>query len=217
MNAVRRRRTIVAMTISVIGILALLVGVGVYGLLRGPSATRNSATPSSSDTIAPTTAAVAEPRPLAPSPHSEVFARTVAARLLTWDTRSSAGPSEWAQVLVDVGDDEEVAGLASDVRAYLPSPEQWEQISTYGTRQWLTIGSVRVPDSWATAVAQAAPGQLPPGAIAYTIAGIRHRAGTWADQPTTTESAVTFTVFIACPRAEDCRLLRLSRLDEPLG
>ncbi|MFB7893679.1 hypothetical protein ACFC1I_15885 [Microbacterium sp. NPDC056044] len=141
----------------------------------------------------------------------------MALTLFRWDTRGSTGPADWAQALIDVADPEEAAGLASDVRTYLPSIEQWEQLKLYGTRQWLAIRSAEVPEAWATAVAQAAPGQLPPGAIAYTISGVRHREGIWDEAViATTSSEVTFTIFLACPREGDCSLMRLSRLNEPL-
>ena len=215
MNAARRRRTIL-LTVALGVILAALVGVGLYGLLRGPTSTQESTSPTADSTPAAEAMPVAQPRPLPRSREPETLARAAATALFGWDTRSSASSSEWAQVLVDAADADEAAGLAADVRAYLPTIEQWEQLRTYGTRQWLTIDTARVPDAWATAVAQAAPGQLPPGATAYTIVGVRHRAGTWADQPTKTQSRVTFTVFIACADGEACRLLRFSRLDEPL-
>ena len=70
--------------------------------------------------------------------------------------------------------------------------------------------------------AQAAPGQLPRGATAYTITGTRHRAGIWGTEPVEATRPVSFTVFIACaPPAPEfstslCRLLRLSELDNPL-
>ncbi|GAA1996459.1 hypothetical protein GCM10009777_36610 [Microbacterium pumilum] len=198
------------------GILILLIGIGAYGLLRGPASTAPPSTATSSASNPGVAAPVMQPRPLAATARSEVFARSVADSLFRWDTRSSAGPAEWSQPLIDVGDADEAAGLASDVRGYLPTVEQWDQLEMYGTVQRLTIDVIRVPAAWAGAVAQAAPGQLPPGAIAYTISGIRHRNGTWDGEPTTTASEVTFTVFIACPRDQHCRLLRLSRLNEPL-
>jgi len=207
---------IIATMISGAGILAVLVGVGVYGLLRGPESAQTPSAPTGSPTIAPTAAPIAHPQPLPATTDPELFARAAASALFRWDTRGSAGPTEWAQTLIDVGDRDEAAGLASDIRGYLPTVEQWQRLDSYGTRQWLTIDSVRVPVTWASAVAEAAPGQLPPGAIAYTIGGVRHRSGNWDGKPTATAGEARFTVFIACPRAEDCRLLRLSRLNEPL-
>lgn len=211
-----RRRMLIAMTIAGVGIVALLVAIGVYGLLRGTASDPTPSGPSPRATDAPTAASVSHPRPLVVRADSEEFARAAAIALFGWDTRGSAGPSEWAQVLIDVGDPEEVAGLALDIRGYLPTIEQWEQLAAFGTRQRLAIESARIPTAWATAVAQAAPGQLPPGAVAYTITGIRHRDGVWEDETITTRRDVIFTVFVACPRAKECRLLRLSRMNEPL-
>jgi hypothetical protein len=216
MLAQRRRRMLIATVTAGAGILALLVSIGVYGRLWGSASARPTSAPTASATLSPTVAPIAQPRPLTPAADSETFARAASNALFRWDTRGSAGPSEWAQMLIDIGDPEEAAGLASDIRGYLPTIEQWEQLKVYGTRQWLAIDSAHVPAAWATAVTQAAPGQLPPGASAYTITGVRHRDGVWDGEPITTASDVAFTVFVACPRAEACRLLRLSRLNEPL-
>jgi len=125
-------------------------------------------------------------------------------------------------VLSDAADDSEADALASDVRAYLPTAEAWAQLTTYQTRQWLTIDAATVPAAWATAEAQAAPGQLPHGATAYTITGTRHRTGIWGTMPVEATRPVSFTVLIACaPPAREfsaslCHLLRLSELDNPL-
>lgn len=207
---------LIAMVMAGACILALLVAIGVYGLLLGPASARSLSTPTASASAASGAPPVSQPRSVSAGTDSEMFARAAATTLFRWDTRSAAGPAEWAQALINVGDPEEAAGLASDIRGYLPSIEQWEQLRVYGTRQRLTIDSAGVPNAWATALAQAAPGQLPPGAIAYTVSGERRRDGVWDGEPITTSSAVTFTVFVACPRGHDCRLLRLSRLNEPL-
>lgn len=82
-------------------------------------------------------------------------------------------------MLVDVTDASEAPALASDVRGYLPDSQMWQQLSTYGTRQWLDIESVAVPDACATAQQQAAARQIPRGAKAFTLVGTSHRAGTW--------------------------------------
>ncbi len=90
-------------------------------------------------------------------------------------------------------------------------------LRTYGTRQWLTIDEAFVPASWSDAVDQAAPGQLLPGTIAYTITGTRHRAGIVGTQAQETSRPIAFTLFIACePSFDECRLLRLSEVDNPL-
>ena len=68
------------------------------------------------------------------------------------------------------------------------------------------------------AEAQAAPGQLLPGTTAFTVTGIRHRAGHWGENPVETDRPVAFTMFITCqPTFDHCRLLRLSRVDAPLN
>jgi len=111
----------------------------------------------------------------------------------------------------------ETAGLASDVRNYLPTPEAWVQLRQSHPRQWLVVDTAVVPDAWAGAVEQAAPGRLLPGTIAYTVTGIRHRSGIWGTDPVDTSHPVTFTVFVTCaPSFDTCHLLRLSGLDNPL-
>ncbi|WP_228479307.1 hypothetical protein [Microbacterium atlanticum] len=215
MHVQRRRRMVIVTVIVGAFILALLITVGVYGLLRGPASARTDS-PTASATSASVSPSIGQPRALPATTSAATFGHSVALTLFRWDTRGSMGPSDWAQALVEVADPEEAAGLASDVRAYMPSSEQWEQLKLYGTRQWLTIDSAEIPKAWAAAVAQAAPGQLPPGATAYTISGVRHREGIWDDEVIATSSDVRFTVFLACPRAGECRLLRLSRLNEPL-
>lgn len=158
----------------------------------------------------------------------EVFAREVAEALFTWDTTNGYGPADYAQVIADVTASIEADAAASDVRAYLPTPAAWAQLLPHQTRQWLTIDTITIPAAWETAVSQAAAGQLPDGAVAYTITGTRHREGTWGTEPVTTARPVAFTVFLVCtpersaaPPPQDvlvvsCVLLRLSQLDNPL-
>src|SRR5699024_4400990 len=128
------------------------------------------------------------------------FARDVALALFTWDTASGYQPSEYAQVIVDVGDPTgtETAGLAADVRTYLPSPEQWAQLRTHQTSQRLTIDDLYIPATSADAEAHAAPGQLLPGTTAYTVTGTRHREGIWGKEPVESSRPVAFTMFITC-------------------
>lgn len=219
----RRRRLLIA---AIAGGLALLVavGVGIYGLVRGPGATNPDPSPSGTVSVSPTrpTSTPAAPLRLPVTRDAEEFARAVATALFTWDTVSGATPADYAQVLSDAADDSEADALASDVRAYLPTAEAWAQLTTYQTRQWLTIETAVVPEAWETAEAQAAPGQLPHGATAYTIQGTRHRTGIWGTEPVETSRPVSITVFIACaPPAPEftanlCRVLRLSKLDNPL-
>lgn len=224
----RRRRTVLIAVITGGLILLILVGVGVYGLIRGPQtdeavdpvATDSPATMQSADTLSGLEPVVATDEP-------EEFAAEVAEALFTWDTTSGYGPADYARMLADVTADEEADAAASDVRAYLPTAEAWAQLRTHQTRQWLTIDTIEIPAAWEDAVAQAVPGQLPDGAIAYTVTGTRHRTGYWGTDPITTTHDVAFTVFLTCtpeqatapsadPLTETCALLRLSQLDNPL-
>jgi hypothetical protein len=219
----RSRRLLIAAIAGGI-VLLLLVGVGVYGLVRGPADHISHSPATGPATSAPTDGATGHrpgPEKIASTGDPEKFARRVAAGLFAWDTASNSGPADYAQVLIDTGDASELDSLASDVRSYLPTPEAWAQLKTYQARQWLTIDMAEVPKAWETAVEQAAPGQLPAGATAYTITGTRHRSGTWETVPQDAERPVSFTVVIACPRPAPefhgtCSLVRLSGLDNPL-
>jgi len=216
MKFVHRRRLVIAI-ISGGTILLVLIGLGVYGLFRGPASAGPPSEPAAEASAASTpTSSPGQPEPVLMTTDPELFTRSVASALFTWDTRNLAGLSEWAQVLVGVADASEAPALASDVRGYFPDPQMWEQLSTYGTRQWLDIESVTVPDAWATAQQQASPGQIPRGAEAFTVVGTSHRAGTWDTQDLQTDRQVAFTVFIVCPAGKPCSLLRLSQLDHPL-
>lgn len=218
----RRRRLLIAVAACGLALL-ILVGVGIYGLVRGPAAPTDP-TPSER----PSTAAPATPGPtpgaeLAPLDQSlgpEAFAHA----LFTWDTTTGHDPSDYAQVLADAAHGSEADALVADVRAYLPTNEAWAQLRQYATRQWLTIDEVLVPEAWETAVDQAAPGQIPAGAVAYTIEGTRHRDGIWGTDPVEASRAVSFTVFLVCTPptpgrgagSGSCEVLRLSQLDNPL-
>lgn len=223
----RRRRTALITAIAGGLVLLILVGVGIYGLLRGP----DTSAPSPSTTRTAPTPAIAgdtDPRPIVALDGPEEFAAAVADALFTWDTTSGYSPTDYAQELADVTASIEADAAATDVRAYLPTPAAWAQLRTHQTRQWLTIDTIGIPDAWEIAVAQAAPGQLPDGAVAYTITGTRHRDGVWSTEPVTTAHPVTFTVFLTCAvqrsavpppgvgTRETCQLLRLSQLDNPL-
>lgn len=212
-----RRRLLVTVIASGIALL-LVVGWGIYGLLRGPSEPQHPPVSVNTTDASPPNYWQREvgPRPITPSRDPERFARQIANALFTWDTRAAADVSEWAQVIVDVADAEESLAAASDIRSYMPTPTIWQQLRGYGTRQWLVIDSIAVPYAWSTAVVQAQPGQLPPGATAFTVSGTRHRLGTWGEEPVATNRPVAFTVFVACERMEPCRLLRLSQVDNPL-
>ena len=209
--------------------LLILIGIGIYGLLRGPD-TPAPAPSETTTTTAPTpnVSAGTGPGPVAALGGPEAFAREIAVALFTWDTTSGYGPADYAQPLADVTASLEADAAASDVRSYLPTPSAWSQLRTHQTRQWITIDTIEVPAAWEIAVQQAAPGQLPDGAVAYTVTGTRHREGTWNTEPVTTARPVAFTVFLTCapehatappPRdglSVSCELLRLSQLDNPL-
>ena len=225
----RRRRTVLIATIVGGLILLLLIGVGVYGLIRGPQTTEpDDPTPTDGPTATSPTLVPAEPEPVVALRGPEDFAVAVAEALFTWDTSSGYGPADYAQMLADVTADTEADAAASDVRAYLPAPEAWAQLRTHQTRQWHTIDTIEIPAAWEEAVAQAAPGQIPDGTVAYTITGTRHRTGYWGTDPVTTTHPVAFTVFLTCapernpapapadPITDTCLLLRLSQLDNPL-
>lgn len=221
-----RRRLLIAAAGGGLALL-LLVGVGIYGLVRGP-ATPTTPTPNERPsstapvTSAPTPGAELEPldQHLAP----EAFARTVAEALFTWDTTTGLAPSAYAQALADAAHGSEADAFAGDIRAYLPTNDAWTQLRTYATRQWLTIDEVFVPEAWETAVDQAAPGQIPAGAVAYTIEGTRHREGIWGTDPVEASRPVSFTVFLVCTPptpsrgtgSGECEVLRLSQPDNPL-
>ncbi|MFE5671688.1 hypothetical protein ACFQ58_08765 [Agromyces sp. NPDC056523] len=216
MFALHRRRVTIAASVGA-GLLLVLVAVGVVGLVRGaePAAepervAHESSAPASSPTP------VVRPRPIADTTDPKRFARAVTRALFSWDSRYPGGVSEWAQVVVDVADADEASAVAADVREYLPSPEYWARLADYGTRQWIDVESVVVPNTWSTALAQAAPGQIPADATAFTIVGVSRRAGTWGDEEMRTKRRVAFTLFVACPSSDPCVLLRLSRLDSPL-
>ena len=222
----RRRRLLIAATAGGLALL-LLVGVGIYGLVRGPAAPTNPAPGERPSTTAPMTPAPtsdAELEPLDQRLGPEAFARAVAEALFTWDTTTGLTPSDYAQVLADAAHGSEADAFAGDVRAYLPTNDAWAQLRTYATRQWLTIDKVFVPNVWETAVDQAAPSQIPAGAIAYTISGTRHREGFWGTDPVEASRPVSFTVFLVCTPPTPgrgtgsglCEVLRLSQLDNPL-
>ena len=156
---------------------------------------------------------------LEPTADPKAFAVLVAQALFDWDTTVAVPLTEYTNRLVTVADPtgESSPGLVADVAGYLPTAAAWADLRAYSTRQWLTVESLKVPTLWSRAKAEAGPDGLLPGTAAYTITGIRHRAGIWEDEPVASEHDVAFTVFIVCgPSYPDCRLLRLSRLDEPL-
>lgn len=213
-NADRPPRRLFIAAAAGAAVLLLLIGVGVYGLLRGPATPHTLATPASpaEETRQPSFT----PRPVPETSNGEAFARSVAERLFRWDTGLEYGPADYMQRLVDVADPAEAPGLAADVRGYFPEASAWGELRQYQTRQWIEVESIVVPADWAAAKAQAGAGQLPPGAIAYTITGTRHRTGVWDGRETSDARPVAFTIFAACTSGDGCRLLRFSAVDQPL-
>lgn len=209
------------MIVTAAALVLVLVGVGVYGLVTGPRTPDPPPATESASPSAPVTPG-GDPRELAPileTDDPEEFARSVATALFAWDTASGLMPLDYTSVLLEVADPTgiEQAGLASDIAGYLPTRDSWTELRKYSTTQHLEITGVFVPEAWAEAVEQAQPGQLQPGTTAYTIEGIRHRAGVWNDEPTESAHQVAFTIFLTCPPDGDpCHLLRLSILDQPL-
>jgi len=154
------------------------------------------------------------------SSEPEEFANLVAHTLFGWDTTDGRSVEAYVNGLVAIADPtgEETPGLVADLAAYLPSPAAWSALREYSTRQWIVIDSLTVPSLWPRAVAEAPPGTLLAGTAAFTVRGVRHRAGVWEGRTVTTEHPVAFTIFVVCaPSYAVCRLLRLSRLDEPLS
>lgn len=218
----RTRRKFIALTVSGV-LLAALVVVGGYGLLFGsrsaPPAEPPVSAPSAPVTPTPPVAPRPVPPRIVPTSDPELFARRIATALFTWDTGAGLVPLDYTSAILEVGDPSghEQAGLASDIASYMPLRNAWVQLREYATTQSIEIESVVVPDSWADAAAQARPGQLPPGAIAYTVDGTRHRNGVWNGTAETLSTPVAFTLFMACPLdGAPCYLLRLSQLDNPL-
>ena len=201
-----------------------LMGVGVYGLVRGPSesgaATRANhlvARPSG----APESIAPVESRDQRALPHTTdpiAYAKAVAVSLFDWDTSSGYLPADYsAAVLADADPSgEETPGLVDDVATYLPTTEQWLDLGAMKVVQSIEIDEALVPSSWPAAVEQA-HGTLRPGTTAVTITGTRHRSGVWNGDVAESSYPVSFTVFVACPPGFDrCHILRLSQLDKPL-
>lgn len=217
----RRRRTRL-ITLTALGlVLVILAGVGIYGLTIGapaPPPTSSAPDPThAASTVSPTTPGGSLPS-LPRTNDPQEFATAVAHALFTWDTFTLLRPRDHRDVLLEVADPTgvETPGLVADLDRYLPDQATWTKLQEYRTRQWLHIDSVSVPEQWADA--QAAGGDaITEGTIAYTVEGTRHRAGVWHDDPVTSQHQVAFTIFLTCaPTAEQCALLRLSLLDQPL-
>jgi hypothetical protein len=211
-----RAKRVLLITVLVV-LLGAAIGVGVYGLFLAPK--HNAATPTSTPLPKPTATTTTAPPVPTSLTNPEGFARQAASALFDWDT-ATMNPSDVTDKLMAVADptgEGEGAGLANDLGNYLPDQTTWIKLRGYATRQWLDIETVVIPEAWGQAVAGAAPGQILPGTLAYTITGTRHREGVWEKAPTTYQDEVSFTVFATCaPSFPACRLLRLSLPDEPL-
>lgn len=215
------RRLVIAL-VALGTVLAVLVGVGVYGLIVGPPER-------------PEPTATEPPRPIAPRPgqpggsvspllpiavtkDAEAFARSVALALFEWDTMTNTDPARILDHLMTAAEPSgiEAHGLYQDVRGYLPTAAQWRQLRQYETRQRLSIEALFIPESWPAIAADPANG-IVEGVVAVTIDGTRTREGGWQGQQTVKDSPVTFTLFISCaPDGDRCHLLRLSALDRSL-
>jgi hypothetical protein len=212
------RRLIVLIAVASLIVLVTL-GVGVYGLIRGPgrpTSRANATAPGSSSSSSST--AGQGPAVLPRTDDPVVYAEAVAAALFDWSTTSGYSSSDYtAPVLADADPSgEELPGLIEDLAGYEPTSEQWTQLATMQVAQQLRITSATVPSLWGEALAQA-HGQLRPGTTAITISGVRRRTGVFYGQPAATSNSVSFTIFEACsPAFSRCHTLRLSQLDDPL-
>ncbi|OJX69416.1 MAG: hypothetical protein BGO94_12920 [Micrococcales bacterium 72-143] len=204
MSPTRRLKIILGV---IAGILAILIGVGIYGLSRpapfvpDPTGPGASSPPGDSPDVPPAET------PGLDSADATEFATATAALLYSWDT-TATGRQQLIDKLLSVGDGTELNGLASDLDRHLPQPPIWDQLADLGTVQELTIDDLSEPAGWADV---ADDNDLPAGYTALTVTGTRHRTGTWLDEPVESTHLVSFTMFLACPPAYDsCRLLRLS-------
>lgn len=217
----RKRRLIIALTATGL-IIAILAGIGIYGLVTGPTPSASSETtpPGSSATSPPPSAEPAEAKlPRLPRTNDpEVYVRSVAEALFTWDTFTLLTPSDHRAVLIEDADPSgtETPGLIADLDGYFPSASTWRDLAEYRTRQSIDIDRIFIPAQWDEAVT-ASSGQISEGTYAYTVEGTRVREGVWYDDPVDSAHAVAFTVFVSCePVFDRCHLLRLSELDNPL-
>lgn len=215
------------LSVLIVVLTLVLVAVGLRLLTPSTADDKAGASPSTSSTtsneidnpaVTPTNPTRAPTDPIAQTADPDRFARSVAEALFAWDTTSSNLPGLTEQLLT-VADPtgEETPGLLVDLRTYLPSPKAWTHLGQYQSRQWLEVTDVVEPAAWREALAQAPEGAVVEGTTARTVTGVRHRAGTWDDEPVAVSSQVQFTIFMVCgPAYEQCYLLRLSTSDAAL-
>lgn len=205
-------------------VLALVIS-GVYLALAdqngvmdvGPRSSANSSQRPAD--VADQPRAESTPAPIPRTDGAKSFAIETATALFEWDTNTPIPLSDYTGRLLAVADPTgaESSGLVADVATYLPNASAWAELRTYLTRQWLEVTSATVPTTWADAAAESKEYGIAPGTIAYTITGVRHRAGVWDGRTVRSEHEVSFTVFVVCaPAYPTCHLLRISKLDDPL-
>lgn len=213
----RRRLIVVGVTLGLL-LISSLTYVVLVQRAQSPTASRVEAGNVKVDAPRGEATHADEIEPLPVTNDPETFARLVAGSIFEWDTATLITRTDHIEQLTTVGDPtgESTPGLVTDLDNYLPTPDAWQELAKYETRQWLTVQSVTTPTKWAQAEAQAGDSLLP-GTTAFTIDGTRHRTGVWEDAPVASEHDVSFTVFIVCgPSYPECHLLRLSRLNDPL-
>lgn len=214
----RHRRLIVAVLVAVV----LLLGIVTARLVNRDNETTTS--PPSPEVVhvdplqqAPTVEPPAAP--LDQMTDAESFTRRTAELLFEWGTMQFDARREIVETLVPVGDPtgESTPGLVADIETYLPADAAWTELQRYETRQWIEIRDVREPSTWHRVTQQAGDDVIMPGTVALTVRGTRHRTGVWEGRDVTSAHPVAFTVFAICaPTYQQCHLLRLSMLDNPL-
>lgn len=203
----------------------LLVGCTAYGFLITATKSPRTAAPvtASTGTLAvppqPPPAAGGAPTPIDPTQDAADFVIAVTRAIFDWDTTGPVGLAEIKGRLLVVADPtgHETPGLVGDLAGYLPNGPTWDFLAQYSTRQWIEIRDVAEPAQWPPALAAAGQDAPAPGVAAWTVTGIRHRAGVWQGEPVRHQFDVAFTVFVVCePSYPTCHLLRVSQLDNPL-
>ena len=215
-----RRRALIALVLTT-SLIAAAIGFYLAVGGRSPAVDRSDApaapvAPEKQGSLSPT---AAEALSIQSISSGEAFTKAVAHALFDWDTSTPIPLSQYAGRMLTVADPtgSESAGLVRDLAAYLPTADAWAQLKRYYTRQWIEIRSIQVPGRWAQAEAEAGPDGFAPGTTAYTVRGTRHRAGVWEGEDVVSTHDLSFTAFVVCaPTYPTCRLLRLSRLNDPL-